>query len=175
MVRILTTLTLMALAAACGAPPAAGTFRVHGALVVVESSAPFAEREDLPERTTSTIAVALGYWGGSWEAIDGLTLTLTDQPTVACGRRSALGCTQGREMSVVTHDPGAGTFACVEQTVLVHEIGHAVIGDPSHTDPRWMSFDFVAEQLAGRIGYAAEGATDCFLFPSVWRHPLDER
>jgi hypothetical protein len=165
----------LALAAACGAPPPGATFRVHGAEVFVDSRAPFAASDDLPERVTSTMAVALAYWGGDWRAIDGLILTLTDEPTVACGTRKALGCTQGDEMQVVTSDPGAGTFACVEQTVLVHEIGHAVIGDPSHTDPRWMGFDFVAEALGGRVGYGADGAMDCAIHPSVWRHPLDER
>lgn len=26
------------------------------------------------------------------------------------------------------------TFYCVEETVLVHEVGHAVLGDPDHTE-----------------------------------------
>lgn len=174
MVRFLSTLCLLALAA-CGTPaPEGAAFRIHGAEVVVDSTAPFAASADLPERVRSTLEVSLAYWGGTWADLDGMTLTLTDAASVACGDRATLGCTQGAAMTVVTADPAAGTFACVEQTVLVHEVGHAVLGDAAHTDPRWMSFDFVAEQLSGRVGYGAEGAMDCTLYPSVWRHPLEE-
>ena len=73
----------------------------------------------------------------------------------------------------MTRDPGVGTVSCVEQTVLVHEIGHAVVGDPLHQDPRWMEFDSLATALAGGTGWGPEGATSCEVFPGVWRHPLD--
>ncbi|MFO0583198.1 MAG: hypothetical protein U0229_13085 [Anaeromyxobacter sp.] len=177
MARPLSMLTLVALATACGAPyRPAPAFEVHGADVVVDSGAPFAARHDLRDRVTSTLAVALGYWGGDWDTLDGVTVTLTDEREVRCGDRWALGCFTPGEIRVVTGDPADGTFDCVEQTVLVHEVGHAVLGDPDHRDPRWMGFEFVAEVLAGRTGYAPDGAeVECVLHPSVWRHPLDHR
>lgn len=172
MVRTLTTIVLLVLVAACGSPDRSD-FDVRGVAVVVDSSAPFATSPDLPGRLESTVAVALDYWGGGWDDLAGLTITLVDAPSISCGGAQALGCTRSGAMTVVTADPGAGTFACVEQTVLVHEVGHAVIGDPRHTDPRWMEFDAVAEQLAGRVGYAPDGGTECVIYPSVWRHLLD--
>ncbi len=76
---------------------------------------------------------------------------------------------------MTTADPSFGGFRCVEETVLVHEIGHAVLGDPMHEDPRWMDLEPVAEALGGRVGYTADGVADCTIFVSVWRHPLGTR
>lgn len=162
------TLLAALAASACGEP--AG-FPLHGARVVVESDVPFAHQADFPARIESTAEAALGYWGGTWRNLDGVTIDLTSAQYVACGGRSALACWDG-DIRMSTSDPGAGPFACVEQTLLVHEIGHAVLGDPSHLDPRWMQFDAVQAALAGRTGYAGTGQVDCVLYPSVWRHPL---
>jgi len=57
--------------------------------------------------------------------------------------------------------------------VLVHEIGHAVIGDVNHEDPRWMDFHSLTTRLDGRRGYTPQGEDVCQLFPSVWQHPPD--
>jgi hypothetical protein len=160
--------TAVALLAACGGARAPD-FYVHGTAVVVDTAAPFAGQPDLPVRVESTIAAALAYWGGDWSALDGATLTLVGEQYVACGSPNAIGCNDG-DIRVSTRDPGLGPWQCVEQTVLVHEIGHSVIGDPGHTDPRWMDFSAVQEALSGRTGYADGGQLPCALFPSVWRH-----
>lgn len=171
------TPTVLALAAAALAacserPP---DFFVHGAGVVVETSAPFAHGRDFPQRLETTLAAALAYWGGSWGDLEGRRVILLDGPYVPCGgRERAIGCFDG-DLSVSASDPGAGTFDCVEQTGLVHEVGHAVIGDGAHADPRWMDFEAVRAALAGRTGYAAGGPKACELFVSVWRHPPDAR
>ncbi len=155
---------------ACGRQGA--DFFVHDTAIVVETQAPFASRPELPARVESTIAAALAYWGGGWDDLRGRTITLSGDATVTCGDSpAALGCYDGN-IRVTTSDPGIGTFRCVEQTVLVHEIGHAVIGDPLHEDPRWMELEPVADALAGRVGYTEGGETDCTIFVSVWRHPL---
>ena len=160
------------LAAACAERPASD-FQVHGAEVSVRTSAPFAHRGDLPARVEAALSAALGYWGGSWDDLAGAQIVLLDGPYVPCaGSSHAVGCYDG-ELRISASDPGAGTFSCVEQTVLVHEVGHAVIGDRLHTDPRWMDFEAVLEALSGRSGYTADGETDCPLFTSVWRHPPD--
>lgn len=156
-------------AAACGRP---ADFYLHGAGVIVETDAPFARQPDLPARLESTVSAALEYWGGGWDALDGRTITLSRGAYVACaGSERALGCYDG-DVVVSTSDPGAGTHRCVEQTVLVHEIGHAVVGDRLHEDPRWAQFDPVRDALAGRTGYAEDGEVDCAIAVSVWRHPL---
>lgn len=160
-------------AAACGGRVA--DFYVHDAGVLVETDAPFAHRPELPSRLESTVDAALAYWGGDWGALAGRTITLSGAPRVQCdGSDAALGCFDG-DVRVTTSDPGTGTFRCVEQTVLVHEIGHAVIGDPLHEDPRWMDLEPLRSRLAGRVGYTAAGETDCAIAVSVWRHPPDVR
>jgi hypothetical protein len=138
--------------------------------VSVDTDAPFASAPDFPQRLEKTLAVALGYWGGSWNDLAGVSIQLTGDATVPCGGSAALGCWDGA-IRVTTRDPGVGTFRCVEETTLVHEVGHAVIGDASHLDPRWMEFDAVTAALAGGVGYGPAGG-ECELWPSVWRHPL---
>lgn len=162
-------LALLALASApgCGAPPG---FALHGARVLVATDAPFAQQADLPGRVESTLDAALRYWGGGWDALEGVSIELTAETSVACGGVQALGCWDG-DIRITTRDPGAGTFHCVEQTILVHEVGHAVLGDPLHLDPRWMRLEPVRDALAGRRGYTGDGVVECVLFPSVWRHP----
>ncbi|HSM93643.1 MAG TPA: hypothetical protein VLT47_12225 [Anaeromyxobacteraceae bacterium] len=164
------TLAPVALLASCsgGRGP---DFYVHGTAVIVATSAPFASRPDLPARVESTIGAALAYWGGSWEDLDGVTLTLEGEQYVACAATHAIGCNDG-DIRVSTRDPSLGPWQCVEQTVLVHEVGHSVIGDAGHADPRWMDFAAVLEALTGRTGYSADGELPCALYPSVWRHVL---
>lgn len=162
---------LLLLATACADP--APDFYVHGTGVVVETGAAFAHRPDLKPRMEAALGAALAYWGGSWTRLAGTRIVLVDGPYLRCGSTDhALGCYDG-ELSVSSADPGTGTLHCVEQTVLVHEVGHAMIGDPRHEDPRWMDFEAVRAALAGRTGYTAEGEADCDLSVGVWRHPPD--
>ncbi len=165
-----TLLVSAAMLAACGGGSA---LAVRGATVDLRTAAPFARQQDFPARIESTIDAALRYWGGSWADLGGLAIVLVDDAQVPCGgSSSALGCYEERLIRMTTRDPGTGTFACIEETVLVHEIGHAVIGDPLHQDPRWMEMDEVALELEGRTGYGAAGEVPCVIYPSVWRHPL---
>jgi hypothetical protein len=163
----------LALATSCGGRE--DDFYVHDTGVRVETTAPFAHQPDFPDRLRSTVDAALAYWGGDWTVLRGSTITLSGDGSVPCGDARALGCCDGGDLRVTTSDPGTGTVQCVEQTVLVHEIGHAVIADPLHEDPRWMQFEPVEDALAGRVGYTASGEVDCTIYPSVWRHPLGVR
>jgi hypothetical protein len=149
-------------------------FAVRDVAVVVQSEEPFTRATDFPARVESTLEAALEYWGGSWDHLAGKSITFEGNQTVACGAMaSAFGCYDGN-IRLTTRDP-AFPFSCVEQTVLVHEVGHAVIGDVSHEDPRWMDFGTVMAKLDGRRGYAAGGEAGCQLYVSVWQHPPDVR
>lgn len=159
------------IAAGCG-PETQPDLVVRGAAVALETPAPFARAPDFPERLETTLEAALRYWGGDWSDLAGVTITFTGATSVECGGRSSLGCYDG-DIRLTTVDPSLGTFACVEQTVLVHEVGHAVIGDPRHFDPRWMDLVPLEQELSGRVGYDTEGETACPIYPSVWRHPPD--
>lgn len=164
-----------AVLASCGSPNAASRapdFAIRDVSVVVLSDAPFTQATDFPGRVESTIAAALDYWGGSWDQLAGRSITFEGAQTVTCGsHHGAFGCFDG-DIRLTTRDP-AFTFSCVEQTVLVHEVGHAVIGDATHSDPRWMDFLVLTTELNGRRGYSAGGDGSCQLFPSVWQHPPD--
>lgn len=161
-----------AFAAGCERPP---DLVVNGAEVYVETDAPFAHEETFPARLETTLDAALRYWGGTWRALQGRSITLSGERHVACGGHAgALGCFDG-DIRITTSDPGAGTFDCVEQTVLVHEVGHAVVGDAGHEDPRWMDFRLLEAALSGRKGFSPQGEVDCIIHASVWRHPRDAR
>lgn len=165
-------LTTLAMTACGGRQP---DFYVHGAGVVVATDAPFAHQPGFPGRLEDVASVALAYWGGDWSALDGRTITFSSGAWVACnGVVNAGGCFDG-DVRVADTDPGVGEVSCVEQTVLVHEIGHAVLGDPLHEDPRWMELQPVADALAGRVGYVSGGEVDCTIAVSVWQHPLGTR
>jgi hypothetical protein len=160
-------LALLAVAA-CGGP--SPDFQVRGAGVVVRSDAPFTRSPDFPARIESTLDAALRYWGGSWAELEGVIISFEGGLHVACdGHDAATGCFDG-DIRVSTRDV-AFTYSCVEQTALVHEVGHAAIGDPEHLDPRWMDFEALRDVLGGRAGYHEAGGAPCEIFVSVWRHP----
>jgi len=175
MARAVRRMALVGLAAAlagCGELRERLDFTVRGTGVVVRSDAPFARAPDLPARLESTLGAALEYWGGDWASLHGATVYLEGSRWVSCGGTSgSVGCWDG-DIRVSTLDAGQ-PVPCVEATALVHEVGHAVIGDPRHMDPRWRDFEQVADLLAGRPGYADGGGAPCALATSVWRHPPD--
>lgn len=173
--RLSIGLAIATLSMACGGSDAgpAGRAYIQTLSVQLSSQAPFAKQVDFPARLETTIEAALAYWDGSWADLQGVNLSIVDEPDVPCsGHAGSLGCFENGELRITTRDPGLGTFSCIEETVLVHEIGHAVIGDRNHTDPRWMQLDWVSEQLSGRVGYTVDGEGPCPIYLSVWRHPL---
>jgi hypothetical protein len=162
---------LVLLLCACGKGQAQPDFVVRSTAIVVNSDAPFTKRADFPGRIESTIEAALLYWGGTWAQLEGKTIAFEGGLHVSCsGAPDAIGCYESGEMKVSTRDANL-TVYCVEETVLVHEVGHAVIGDPDHTDPRWMDFSSVVRDLEGRPGYDGNGDVPCRIDANVWRHP----
>lgn len=155
---------------ACGST--APDFTVHRTGVIAHSSAEFTRQPTFPARLEETVAAALDYWGGTWDKLAGVTITFEDSRYVECGgSQNAVGCYDGN-IHVSTKDSGF-TYYCVEETTLVHEVGHAIIGDPRHTDPRWLDFRVLERSLDGKPGYDAGDKVPCEIFVSVWRHPPD--
>jgi hypothetical protein len=160
----------LAVLGGCGSAAEAPDFVVRNTGVQIRTDALFARSSDFPMRVESTAGAALEYWGGDWSALEGRLITFDGSAYVACGTQgNSVGCFDG-DIRISTQDAGQ-QVRCVEETVLVHEIGHAVIGDADHTDPRWMDFAPVLEALRGRPGYALDGEAPCELAVSVWRHP----
>jgi hypothetical protein len=155
--------------AACGGGHAPD-YEIHGVGVVVHSSAAFTRSGDFASRVENTVDAALLYWRGGWANLRGKTIHFEGERYVRCGGvQSAIGCYDG-DIHVSTQDAGV-TFTCVEQTVLVHEVGHAVIGDPDHLDPRWMDFAPLEADLESRNLDLAGPAPPCRIAVSVWKHP----
>ncbi len=168
---VIAALAATAVAGCSGGNAVTSEFQVRGANVVVQSAAPFTTRADFPQRVESTVDASLTYWGGSWSDLAGKTISFEDAEHVSCeGNPNAVGCSDGNEIRVSTRDVSS-TFYCVEETVLVHEVGHAIIGDPGHEDPRWMDFTPVMQDLQGRPGYDGSGDVPCQIYVNVWRHP----
>ncbi|HZZ84109.1 MAG TPA: hypothetical protein VFE30_06200 [Anaeromyxobacteraceae bacterium] len=95
-------------------------------------------QHDLQARTERTIQLAAQRWRS--EPVSSVAVHFGGDRV--CG--TALGCNNGDEIWVsdwiAYHWPERWELvlaSCVEQSVLVHEVGHLVIGDPGHTDPRW--------------------------------------
>jgi hypothetical protein len=138
--------------------------------VRLQTDAAFTRSVDFPARIESTLGAALVYWSGSWSDLAGATIVFDGRANVDCGNLGpSTGCFDG-DIRISTLDAGE-TISCVEATVLVHEVGHAVIGDPGHADPRWMDFTPLVAALEGRAGYAATGPASCEPVANVWRHP----
>lgn len=156
-----------ALSLACGGPgplPARlpPSLDVDGVPVAVSSSAPWSSGADLPARLSRIIGAGARHWGGTAAGLAGWQLQLVDGP-VPCGadpgdRLSGHldGCTDhGARIMTVSgadwFDPATGESAdatCLEQLPVVHEVGHALIGDHDHRDPRWREWSDVLAALS---------------------------
>lgn len=171
--RVAMVASLVLAVAACGRAEDPPDFYVRGVAVHLDTDAPFAREPGFPRRLEEVLQGTLQYWGGGWDALAGRTLTLTSDHEVSCGGiAGASGCYDGA-LRVSTWERGLGPAACVERTVLVHEVGHAVVGDRLHHDPRWMDMAALGDALAGGDGYSTAGEVPCVVAVSVWRHPLD--
>lgn len=144
----LAALTLL-MAAACGGPeaPAAVAFpgsatigEAHGARVVAVPRAEFPiETTGLLAEVERSIEVGAEVWGVDDGVLSGWTIAFQGgwfPCQTAAGAEWTWGCTYPAHRLVYAA-PDDGPLRC-RSSVLVHEIGHVVIGDPAHTDPRWV-------------------------------------
>lgn len=108
-----------------------------GLSVAIQTTAPWAHDPagTFPTTLADDVDRAVAFWGGGDGALRGWELVLTDgNPCAGC-----LGLTEYSRNTMRTHTyphcyPGA--FSNV-----AHEIGHALIGDSDHHDPRWKIVD----------------------------------
>jgi hypothetical protein len=96
------------------------------------------------------------YWSGSDDLAPWRAWELRfEASAMNCGSLEgrAMGCTDhgDRVMSVSTKDPSSYHYKwqvrCVEVTEVIHEMGHALIGDHDHRDPRWRRFGPLLEKV----------------------------
>jgi hypothetical protein len=99
---------------------------------------------DLVTRTWTAAETMARVWGGGPRDLEGWTIKYTDRYIARRGR--------GRVVGKATRTPllGGGTIeiwtgtsdVCLEATDLAHEVGHVVIQDGQHRDPRWLDRAF---------------------------------
>ena len=104
---------------------------------------------DLPSRAAAVAVGAAEVWGAGPRALDGYLLVFEQRP-IDCGLAGSdaarvVGCTWASSRTIQVLALGA---ACPEATAIAHEVGHAVIGDLEHRDPRWRDPSFWSRMLA---------------------------
>jgi hypothetical protein len=157
-------LSLALLLAACGGASVEGGGSPL-AVTVAGTVAPYAPAylasPDLPARARAIAANAAEVWRGPGGALEGYQLVFEQQP-FDCGRSGVeaahiVGCTWEGQRLIQVLALGA---ACPEATVLAHEVGHALLGDNDHRDPRWRDRAFWVRMLAAMTRTAPP---DCVL------------
>jgi hypothetical protein len=127
--RTLFSIIIVALSVACGNAPTHGTsVNYVGPDLPEWFTAP-----DLFDRTEDTASVAAQVWGGSVSAAYGWAITY-HYNLADCSAGASAGCTNQTDKTINLTVYGA---SCAEASELAHEMGHIVIGDGAHTDPRW--------------------------------------
>jgi hypothetical protein len=125
--------------AACRGPLAVGA-----ALTSPADDPAWVTDPGLAARAAAAARTMAGVWGGDPSSFDGWTITFLDRHIERRGTSFVVGKT--------THTPilGGGRIeiwtgtskVCVEATNLAHEVGHVVVGDHHHRDPRWLDREF---------------------------------
>jgi hypothetical protein len=103
---------------------------------------------DLEQHVEAVAAAAAQVWGASPQVLDGYRLVLEQRP-FDCGRAgddadAVVGCTWRDSRVIQVLALGA---ACPEATAIAHEVGHVVLGDDDHRDPRWWDHAFWARMI----------------------------
>ena len=123
-------------------------------LDVPDARAPWLSRPDTPARLHAVFEASLAFWGATTIPADSKIIILpSDGSVFPCGQPTWNACfhTETREdfgvrrtrWVIEARDDVGGWSAdgspapCVELFELPHEIGHGVIGDFGHVDPRW--------------------------------------
>ena len=94
----------------------------------------------LSTRATAAAGVMARVWGGDPSLLDGWTITFMDRYIAKHGRAIVVGkATRSRAFGGGKVEIWTGTSPiCLEATNLAHEVGHIVIRDHDHRDPRWL-------------------------------------
>jgi hypothetical protein len=149
--RLAALAAALALTTGCFQP--ARQLDVDGVSVALDNeaaAAPFAKDPAFPARVERMLRLGARYWSGSEDLAPWRAWQVRFQATTFnCGSLEgrAVGCTDHVEnvLQVSTKDPASYHYkfqvACVEMTELIHEMGHAYLGDGDHHDPRWRHFD----------------------------------
>ncbi len=121
-----------------------------------ESSAEWAGTAAGTADLDRVVDLAAAHWGRPRNELDGWTLRLVDGAISTCGDLAPTsgsfgGCTDpGESLVTVRADMGE----CGALATTVHEIGHALIGDPYHRSPLWVGLWTVVAGVPACAGTA---------------------
>ncbi len=130
-------IAVFAVAAACCPPiPQDCIGFVEGACVVLDSKDP----ATITSADLARIDAALVEGGRFWDVnparvLSGYTIVLHGSTRAVCDGNDTKGCCHWECHRIDLGTPD-GSEACIEWSAI-HELGHAVIRDPDHSDPRW--------------------------------------
>jgi hypothetical protein len=128
--------------------PPAPDYVISGVNIVARDS----ERVPAPEVTERVLRLSAEWWGGSisdlrgWTVIfhdDAFPLDPADPSYVVGGVTRAYSRTMEVALKYDLFCPAKSAWP------LPHEIGHAIIWDADHLDPRWEQIDELGRLLAG--------------------------
>ena len=116
---------------------------------------------NLVSRARAVLSDAAAVWDAPAAELDGYLL-LFEQTPFDCGKTGLeaaeiTGCTWEDKRVIQVLALGA---ACPEATVIAHEVGHALLGDNDHRDPRWRDQEFWDRML---VAMHHTAPTDCDL------------
>jgi len=134
---------MMCALAACGSPEHRGTPDPVGAAYVgiFHGAEVYLEAESAVSLADIERAVHRGltYWSAADGALDGWRVFFAPRDQVCQDiQTSVTGCCEWNE-----HRITAAPIDGCATAVGAHEIGHALIGDPGHLDPRWSGAESV--------------------------------
>jgi hypothetical protein len=148
--RACAALASAVLATGCFEP--ARELDVDGVRVTMDADSaatPFAHDARFEARLERMMRLGAEYWSGSDDLAPWRGWELRfEASAMNCGSLEgrAVGCTDesGHLMEISTKDPSSYHYKwqvpCVEVTEVIHEMGHALIGDGDHRDRRWRRF-----------------------------------
>ena len=102
---------------------------------------PIVDTAPLARQTERALSLAARVWGLEPGALTGWTVRY-QRGWLACGTTWTYGCAFPAARLIVAAPGPSGCAA----GVLIHEVGHALIGDMAHADPRWTEADALESQ-----------------------------
>jgi hypothetical protein len=117
----------------------------------------------LAERTATAAAAMAQVWGGRPSDLDGWTIRYSDRFIESHGKSRVVGkTTRTPLLGGGTIEVWSGTGdVCLEASDLAHEVGHVLIGDHDHRDPRWLDGGFWNRMAAALRAVVPDGDVAC--------------
>jgi hypothetical protein len=111
--------------------------------IPVQGLPPEMQTDETRGRIEVQLQDGLAHWGATAEALKGWRVVYQEGPVMEDGAAHGGYADYGDSTITLqlTHPK------CIERAQLPHEIGHAVLRDSNHEDPRWRTFDDLFKRM----------------------------